>query len=517
MKKLRTIFFSFSLLLFLVHSVSAEQTPIRILYLNDFHGFAEHYKPFGSDRMLGGVAYLAAKVTLLRNEKPSLLLAAGDMIQGNNWANLFQGESVIELMNEMKFDAMVLGNHEFDYGQEVLRKRIREAQFPILGANIQGLDTVRSYVIKEISGVRIAIIGIVTEDTPVSTHPKNVAGLRFVPASTSVQKYIDELKDKASIIIVLSHNGYFNDRILAEKTKGIDVIVGGHSHTKVLSPAVIGNTILVQAWEHAKALGVLDLTVEDGKIVSFDGHLEEIFPEPGKGDCTVMSIVDTYRRKVDAVLNETIGEASLDLDGENVRTRETNLGNFVADRMKEISGADAAIINGGSIRASIKKGPLSVKDIYTALPFDNYIVAIKLTGKQILETLEHGVSAVEKGEGRFPQVSGITFTYSLAAPPGSRVRKVAISQKPLVSDKEYVVATNDFLAAGGDGYKAFGEAVRSSGNFSITGGLMKGDNLMYSDSGRWLRDVIAEYIRENKRISPVGEERITEVHESLPE
>jgi 5'-nucleotidase / UDP-sugar diphosphatase len=515
MKKLRTIFLSFSLLILLIHSVSAEQSQIRILYLNDFHGFAEPYKPFGSDTLLGGVAYLAAKLAMLRNEKPSLLLAAGDMIQGNNWANLSQGKSVIELMNAMNFDAMVVGNHEFDFGQEVLQKKISEAHFPILGANVEGIDTVKPYIIKEISGITIAIIGIVTEDTPISTHPKNIAGLKFIPVRETVQKYVDAVRDKAAIIIVLSHIGHANDRILAEQVKGIDIIVGGHSHTKVLSPAAIGHTIVVQAWEHAKALGVLDLTVEDGKIVSFNGHLDEIEPGPGKEDNHITSIVDKYRRDVDAVLNETIGEAAIDLDGENVRTRETNFGDFVADRMKEVSGADAAIINGGSIRASIKKGTVAVKNIYTALPFDNYIVAIRLTGNQILETLEHGVSAIEKGEGRFPQVSGLTFKYSLSSQPGARVKEVLIAQKPLDPDGEYIVATNDFLAAGGDGYKAFGDAVKSSGNFSVTGGLMKGDKLVYSDSGRWLRDVITGYIREKKFISPAVEGRISESYEGL--
>jgi len=515
MKKLCTFLFTFFLYLVLISNVSAEQSQIRILYMNDFHGFAEPYKPFASDKLLGGIAYLAAKVAQLRDEKPSLLLAAGDMIQGNNWANLSQGKSVIELMNEMNFDAMVVGNHEFDFGQETLKKRIAEAHFPVLGANVEGWDALKPYSIKEISGIKIAIIGIVTEDTPISTHPRNVAGLKFIPVRETVQKYVDEVRDQAAVVIVLSHIGYANDRMLAEQVKGVDIIVGGHSHTKALSPAAIGHTIVVQAWEHAKALGVLDLTVEDGKIVSFSGHLDEIEPLPGKEDSNVMAIVNKYHRDVDAILRETIGEASIDLDGENVRARETNFGDFVADRMKEVSGADIAIINGGSIRASIKKGPIAVKNIYTALPFDSYIVAIKLTGNQILATLEHGVSAIEKGEGRFPQVSGLTFTYSLSSQPGTRVKEVSIAHNPLIPDKEYIVATNDFLAAGGDGYQAFGEAVRSSGNFSVTGGLMKGDNLVYSDSGRWMRDVITGYIREKKFISPQIEGRISETHESL--
>jgi 2',3'-cyclic-nucleotide 2'-phosphodiesterase (5'-nucleotidase family) len=135
--------------------VYGQQQEIRILHVNDFHGFAVEYRPYGSNDMQGGLAYLAGKVDKLRSEKPSLLLAAGDMIQGNNWANLFQGKSVIEAMNVMGFDAMVVGNHEFDYGQDVLRERIAEANFPVLGANVTGASELKQYVIKELEGVRM--------------------------------------------------------------------------------------------------------------------------------------------------------------------------------------------------------------------------------------------------------------------------------------------------------------------------------------------------------------------------
>ena len=488
------------------------QSEIRILHVNDFQGFAEPYKPLGSDEMLGGIAHLAGKADELREEKPSLLFSAGDMIQGNNWANLSQGESVIELMNEMGFDAMVLGNHEFDFGQDVLRKRISEAKFPVLGANVEGLGNLKPYIIKNLKGVKVGIIGVVTEDVPISTHPRNVAGLKFMSPIDTGEKYIAELKNKADLIIILSHIGYPVDRILAERVKGIDVIVGGHSHTKIEKPVKVGNTIIVQAWEHAKVLGVLDLTVEDGKIIGFEGRLEEIKPKIGKEDNAAFTIVEKYKQKVNAVLNERVGEAEVDLDGENVRRRETNLGDLIADIMRHASGADVTIINGGGIRTSIKKGEIRVKDIYSVSPFDNYIVAIKLTGKQIREALEHGVSAVEEEEGRFPQVSGLSFKYSPSNKRGSRVQEVLIAGKPIDPDQEYIVATNDFLAAGGDGYKAFGEAIKTSKDFSIIGGMMKGEKLAYSDSGRWLRDVVVDYLKEMRRIAPKVESRIIEVH-----
>jgi len=511
MKKWQAVFCSVLVFFLFTTFAYGQQAEIRILHVNDFHGFAEPYKPLGPDELLGGIPYLAAKAEGLRKEKPTLLLSAGDMIQGNNWANLFQGESVMEWMNEMRFDAMVLGNHEFDYGQEVLKKRISEARFPILGANVEGLVPLKPYVIKELKGIRVALIGIVTEDVPLSTHPRNVAGLKFIPPIETVEKYIKELRGKADVIVVLSHVGYPSDRDIAEKVKGIDVIVGGHSHTKITKPVSLGNTLIVQAWEHGKAVGVLDLTVKDGKIIRSEGHLEEIRPEKGKGAKATLAIMKKYRKRVDAVLNERIGEVEVDLDGENVRKRETNLGNFITDIMRRTSGADVTLINGGGIRTSIRKGEVRVKDIYSVLPFDNYIVAIKLTGKQAREALEHGVSAVEDEEGRFPQVSGLSFKYSPSEKRGSRIKEISVAGHPINLDREYIVATNDFLAVGGDGYKTFGEAIQSSKHFSVIGGMMKGEKVVYSESGRWLRDVVVEYIKKKKRIAPTIEGRIIEI------
>ncbi|WAC08266.1 MAG: 5'-nucleotidase C-terminal domain-containing protein [Thermodesulfobacteriota bacterium] len=486
------------------------QREIRILYMNDFHGFAAAYKPYGSDEAQGGLAYLAQRAEDLRAEKPTLFLAAGDMIQGNNWANFFKGQSSIEAMNAMNFDAMVVGNHEFDFGQTVLKERIGEARFPVLGANVVGLSTLKPYIIKDIGGLSIAVIGVVTGDTPITTLPKNVAGLQFLSPEDTVEKYVRELRGKSNIIIVLSHIGFSADTNLAKKVDGIEVIIGGHSHTKVDKPVLVGKTYIAQAFEHGKVLGVLDLTVENGNIVRASGRLEPIKPT-GNENKAIGAIVAKYQQSVDSVMNDTIGESLADLDGANVRSQETNLGNLIADVMRQTSGADAAIINGGTIRTSIKQGPIRVSDVFAVLPFDNYIVAIKLTGQQIRDTLEHGVSGIEEREGKFPQVSGLVFTYDRFAPKGSRVKEVFVCGGPLVADREYTVATNDFLAAGGDGYKAFGDAVKSSKDYAVIGGAMKNDKLVYSDSGRWLRDVVIDFIKAQKKVSPRVEGRIKEV------
>lgn len=481
---------------------------LRILHVNDFHGFAESYKRIGSDELQGGAAYFAAKSRDLKKEKPSLLLAAGDMIQGSTWANLFEGKPAIEVMNAMGFDAMVVGNHEFDFGTTVLTRRIKEANFPVLAANVTGLDTLKPYIIKEVNGIRAGIIGVVTEETPAATHPGNVKGLTFLPVAGTVERYVGELKGKVDIIIVLSHLGYNADMALAGTVKGIDVIVGGHSHTKAVHHITVGDTIIVQAWEHGMVLGVLDLTVESGKVIRAASRLEDILPAKMKKDEQVAGIVDTWAARVNESMGRVIGEAAVDLDGENARVKESNLGNFVADILKKQARADAAIINGGGLRTSIRKGSITVGNVYSVLPFNNYIVAIRLTGQQIRDALEYGLSGIENKEGRFPQVSGIAFSYSLKRAPGGRLGTVEIAGEPIDPSRQYTVATNDFLAAGGDGYQAFREAIRQATDFEILGGTIRSGNLVYNDAGRWLRDVVVSEVSREKNVNPALEGRI---------
>ncbi len=483
---------------------------LRILHLNDFHGFAAGKKLIGSDEMRGGISYVAWLADNLRKEKPTLLLAAGDMIQGNAFANLFQGKPVIEIMNKMAFDAMCVGNHEFDYGQDVLRKRIAEAAFPVLGANVKGIPELKPYIIKELEGLKIAIIGVVTEDTPIATHPRNVEGLIFLSPIAAVEEYVKELRDSVNIIIVLSHLGYNTDMVLASRVKGVDIIVGGHSHTQTLKHMLIGDTVIVQAWEHGMMLGVLDVTVRSGKIVGVNSRLEEIKPSHMKKQGDVAQIVERYTRQMDALMGETIGEALVDLDGENVRIRETNLGNLITDIMRQKSSSQIALINGGGIRTGIRKGAITLNDIYSVLPFDNYIIAMKLTGREIKEALEHGVAGIEQKEGRFLQVSGLSFTYDPKMPQGLRVTDVSVGGVKMDINATYTVCTNDFLAAGGDGYKMFREAMKESKDFSITANTIKSDKLTYNDSGLPLRDVVADYIKEKKSVAPTTEERIKE-------
>jgi 5'-nucleotidase / UDP-sugar diphosphatase len=493
--------------------VSASQafclkSTIRILHVNDFHGFAQPRQSPDKDAPAGGAACLAWEVTRLRAGQPTLLLAAGDMIQGDNWANFSQGASVIDLMNLMRFDALAVGNHEFDFGVQRLCKLISQAKFPFLAANVARLPALRPYVIKNLQGVRIAVIGVVTAEVPITTHPRNVAGLEFIDPAVALKKYLRELQGRADLFLVLSHAGYPEDRGLAAAVPGIDVIIGGHSHTRLAEPVKVGQTIIAQAWEKGKALGVLDLQIEDGKIQDFSGYLQEIRPQTGKEDARVRDLVARYGRKADAVLNRAVASAAVDLDARQVRSAETNLGNLVADVMRQETGADAAIINGGAIRASIPKGKVRVRDIYAALPFDIYLLAVKLSGAQVRQVLENGVSKAESAEGRFPQVSGMVFAYNPAAPAGSRVKEVSIGGQPLDPVKSYVVAANDFMAAGGDGYNTFAAALGAVKPGEYVKVSPQGGTVVYSDPGEWLRDLLVRRLQGQKHIAPRVEGRI---------
>ncbi|MHB9072347.1 MAG: bifunctional metallophosphatase/5'-nucleotidase [Desulfobaccales bacterium] len=503
MKKIWIILLGLLLTMNLALWAEAAPVSLRILYVNDFHGFAEPIKQTDSKTPWGGIAYLAGAVHCARQQHASLLLAAGDMIQGNAWANLFKGQSVIDAMNAMKFDAMVVGNHEFNFGTKVLQARIAQANFPILGANVEGLLPLKPYVVKKLNGVKIGIIGVVTQES-VRTDPKNIAGLKFTTPESALRKYLPELKRQADIIVVLSHCGYPVDRELAAAVPGIDVIVGGHTHTKLLHPEKVGNTIIVQAWEHAKDLGVLDLEVEGGKIVKFQGALQKIGPNTEKPDPQIQAIVTRYEDLANPPLRQSIGEALVDLDASGVRTKETNLGDFVAEVMRQTAQADAAIINGGSIKGSIAKGTIKTQDVYNALPYDNYLIAVQLTGAQLKEALEHGVSLVEKPSHRFPQVSGLTFTYSRSAPVGCRVKEVSIGGQPLNLTQKYLVATSDYLGAGGDGFKIFEAALerRDEG---------KKARIVFNDTGTWLRDRVINAIKAQKTIAPKVDGRIKAV------
>lgn len=488
-----------SLTLFVASVSASAATEIVFVHTNDFHARMEPIDFEGGER--GGIARLAGMVNVIRGLYPDrvLWLDGGDTLHGTTVANLFFGSSVVDGFNRAGLDVMAAGNHDYNYGHDVLLLRAAQADFPILAANtfmkVSGERFLPPYAFFDLDGVRVAVLGFSPVTTPVTTHPKNVEAITFEDPLAVAAELVPQLREQADLVVVLSHLGYTEDVAMATAVAGIDVIVGGHSHTKLDEPVVVADTIIVQANEYGKYLGFLKLVVEDGQIVDYEGRLI-----PTTADMPVNLEVQTALADWQALLSErlnvVIGETLVDLDGErgNVRTRETNLGNLIADIMRETLDADVTLMNGGGIRASIPAGPITLGDIYTVLPFDNTLAGVEVTGEQLLAALEHGVSGYPVDWGGFLQVSGVNFTFNPNNPVGERITSVTVGGEPLDLNRVYRVATNDFMAAGGDSYTMLGDA-------PFFHGSDRGD-------GEFLRDVVADYFDIQPTVSPSIEGRI---------
>lgn len=480
---------------FYVPAMASDPTTITILHVNDVHGRMDAFKSGNVD--LGALSKVAAYVAELRKNPDAniMLLSAGDMIHGTNVVNLFGGLPMIEVMNIMGFDAMALGNHEFNYGQEQLLALEEKAQFPFLAANVIYPLTLRSmagdWVVKEVAGVKVGIFGLSPLETPIVTHPNNVIGLEFVDPVAIAKKQVEILSQEADIVICLSHLGYSADKELAAAVPGIDIIVGGHSHTLLKAPERVEDTIIVQAGEWAANLGKLDVIVDGDRIVAYDGNLIPITADmPASAPSSAVGeVLDKYSKALSDKMSVVVGSTPVALVGEraDVRTRTTNLSNLVTDAMREATSADIVITNGGGIRASLPAGNITMNGVYSVLPFDNSLVVIELTGEGVLKALEHGLRLYPAQNGAFAQVSGLTLKFDPAKEAGSRIIEVLVGDKPLDPAKKYIVATNDFMAAGGDGYEWF-----------------KNANVLFS-SGDMLRDVFASYV-EAHGVVPVSDE-----------
>ncbi len=500
MKRFINVFF----LTFIIVSISCTSKSIKshrekpehltILYINDYHGHIRSFKAhFKDEHKVGGMARIATVVKSIRQENagkkvPTIFLCAGDVLQGTPMSTMFKGEPDFICLNKMGLNGMVVGNHEFDYGQVNLNKLRKLADFPILGANVvseRGKTPIfTSFFTRNIRGIHINFLGLVTEETPITTHPKNVLGLVFLDPVETAKKIIEE-REPEGITVAVTHLGFAMDKKLAESIDGIDIIIGGHSHTKIDTPIVVNDIIICQAYEYGEFVGRLDLDIEDGKIAGFKGELIPVTEDIGE-DSTVKTVISEYAKRLDKKLDEVIGKAFALLDGEreNVRNKETNLGDLVADILRGTVGKDIAFINAGSIRASIDSGDITAGDVINAFPFGGHLVTMKLKGSEVLEILSH-FALIEPGSGGFLQVSGIKIEII-----NGKIKTLGINGKQIDVNKTYTISTNDFLAAGGDGYKTFK------------------NGRDYLDTGLVVSDIIIDYIKTHKAINAKTDGRI---------
>ncbi len=446
---------------------SDSTTHLTILYDNDIHGHLIPFDDARSGKNIGGAARRTSLMNKFKSENPNtLILDAGDMLTGTPISGFFKGEADYGTFERMPYDAMAIGNHDFDYSQATLRHFIKTSPIPVLSANIFESDNqllAKPYIIKNVGGLKLAIIGLTTPTTPTTTHPKNVVGLHFGDPAVVLGGYMPELKQKADLIIALTHIGFSEDKQLAESVPGIDVIVGGHSHTKVDGLVKSGNTIIVQDFFAGIFLGKLDLTIVDKKIVDQQAILIPIDNTISE-DSTVAAFLKPYADKVLEKMNVVVGKTEIDLNG-------STLSNWLCDVFREKVNADIALQNSGGVRASINKGNITYNDIYSVLPFDNTMVVLEAKGDLVQQILDRS--------GRGP-ISGATFNMV-----SGKAEDIQIGGKPFDLSKTYTITANDFMANGGSGYSVLKQAK-----------FIRADNIQ--------RDIVIDYLKDHPVISAIS-------------
>ena len=498
---------------------------LTILHTNDFHSRFEPISKYDSGcsaedneagECFGGSARLVTAVEEAKDRAETYLLVdGGDQFQGTLFYTYYKGKAAAEMMNKMGYDAMTVGNHEFDDGPEVLRGFMDAVDFPVLmsNADVSGepllADVLMKSTVIEKGGEKIGLIGLTPQNTPELASPgKNII---FTDPSDAVAGEVAKLEEQGvNKIVVLSHSGYGVDQTVAANVPQIDVIVGGHTNTYLSNtadnaegpyPTMVGNTAIVSAYAYGKFLGELNVTFDD------DGNITEATGEPIIMDAAVAEDEGTVARiaelagPLDEIRNKVVAETSAPIEGDRTvcRAMECEMGNLVADAMLDRvkdQGIQVAIANSGGLRASIDAGEVTMGEVLTVLPFQNTLSTFQVSGATLLEALENGVSQVEEGAGRFPQVAGMKFTWDPTAEPGSRVVDAMVevngSFEPVDPEETYGVVSNDFVRGGGDGYSMFTNAQNAY------------------DFGPDLADVTAEYLAANAPYTPIVTGRITE-------
>ena len=505
---------------------------LNILHINDFHSRFDPITDTDSNcdaetdaagECFGGIARLKTIIDDTRAKYEtgnSLLLSAGDNFQGSLYYTTYKSKVVSDFFNQMGFDVVATGNHEFDDGPEEFTKFIDAAEFPIIGGNFDVSrdptlkGKIKGSIVLEIGGEKIGIIGATTEDTPEIASPG--PNVEF----TDVIQYVrgaSEALDAAGVnkIILLSHIGYTVDQQVAAALPLVDVIVGGHSHTLLSNtaegalgpyPTMVTNpdgveVPVVQANQYGKYLGDIAITWDDNGVVTAAAGEPYLIDASVTGNEDFKGQLAELAAPIEEAMGEVIGTTTAAIDGtrENCRAKECQMGNLVAeatlDRAKD-QGATIAIANGGGLRASIDAGDITKGEVITVLPFSNTLATVDISGADVIEALENGVSDVENGAGRFPQVAGLKYTYTLSKPAGERISDVMVgsgdSFQPIDESATYTIVTNNYVRGGGDGYTTFAE----------------GENAY--DFGPPLEEVLADYIAKlGGEYKPFTDGRIT--------
>jgi 5'-nucleotidase / UDP-sugar diphosphatase len=439
--------------------VAADPVTLKIVHFNDLDRMEE-------DEGKGGVARLAAVVEEIRAGNPHVLVTnGGDSISPSLLSSFDHGAHMIDLFNKIGIDAMVLGNHEFDFGPEVAAERIAEAQFPILSNNALEpdgtlIDGVTESLIVNVGDYRVGLFGLTAASTAVKSSPGDVTFADPVATAESMAAELREIG--VDLVVALAHTDRGEDDELI-RTAPVDLVLSGDDHD--LRVAYDGRMALVESGSQAEFVSVITVTMDtvegrSGPSFVWEPAFELINTAAVEPDARLAEAARGYADKLSAELDVEIGTTKVPLDTRRttVRAEESAFTNLIADAMRAAVGADVALTNGGGIRAdrTYEAGTvLTRRDIQSELPFGNKTILIEISGADLREALENGVSEVEDGGGRFPHVSGLSFSYDASKPAGERVVEVLVDGAPLKDAAMFKLATNDFLGRGGDGYAVF--------------------------------------------------------------
>jgi 5'-nucleotidase len=507
---------------------------LNILHINDQHSRIEPINKYDStcsaeeeskNECFGGIARVKAKIDERRNALSRdggnvIVLDAGDEFQGSLFYTTYKGEDTAEFMNGIGFDVMALGNHEFDDTPVTLAKFLDKMKVPVISSNTEAAadspiaGKIKPYVIKEIGGQKIGIVSALTTDTAEISSPG--PSVKFADEIAALKREVDALKaEGVDKIIALNHAGYAKDKEIAANVDGIDVIVGGHSHTLLSNtdpeaagpyPTLVKNPSgrdvpIVQAKSYSKYLGELKVTFDDeGNVIKSEGAPilldSSVTPDPA-----FVARVQELAKPLEELKARKVGESTgvIEAAREVCRFKECSMGDLVADAMLDRvrgQGVTIAIINGGGLRASIDAGDVTMGEVLTVLPFQNTLATFQLRGSDVVAALENGVSQIDQGAGRFPQVAGLKYAFDVTKPPGSRISDVQVMQgeswRPIDIAATYGVVSNNYMRAGGDGYKIFStNAVNAY------------------DYGPGLELVLADYLAKHTPYKPYTDGRIT--------
>ena len=470
---LRTAMAAITVIL-LVSGAGAARHDLVIFHTNDVHGYAFEEKNASGD--LTRVGYDRLKAIADAEESPrKLLLDAGDVLHGQAFATARRGEMAAIILSMVGYDALAAGNHDFDYGQDRLLDLAGKYRLNFLAANVtrankKGVSILPAYLVKNFGDMKVGIFGLSTPETPTTTDPRNVIGLQFTDPIASAKNMVKLLKGEGvDLIIAVTHMGsepYCKpmSQTIAAEAPGIDLIIDGHSHSEAIINVKRrdgGETLVVSSGFYFQNLGRVDIDRKKGGGFTFSAQilpassLAAFDPDPAMREA-----MDVLKSELEKELEQVVMNLPFDLDGsrEKVRSSSTNLGRVICASLVEATGADAAMLNSGSIRDSIASGDVTKGQMLSVLPYGNYVYLIEITGKDLLSALNHGLG--QPGSGAFPQFWGMEVIAKETALTGTDGPKnalaadsVKIGGYPVKDDAKYVLAINDFMHSGGDNYE----------------------------------------------------------------